>query len=288
MKLDWNILKSGKRVDLTDREIVLDRENYNEIKFVLINRGKPVGLESKYSEDSVSVTFPPDLEAGEYFVCVRGIVNETNMKKEKINIIFLILLPVYVSSKAVDGIVLTQYGQDRLAEFFPDKDQVLICADDNGDLIEKDIVDGVLKTVNLSQTLRDAEQKIADSVASVTVGDTLTLDSEQPASVQNIGTVKDLKLKFFIPRGKQGVQGERGESGPRGLQGPRGPQGIQGPEGEQGPQGASGVTAPSAGMFTLEMEPNGDLYAVYIDQEGGETPRFEYDKDVGNIYYIID
>ncbi len=57
----------------------------------------------------------------------------------------------------------------------------------------------------------------------------------------------------------------------------RGPQGVQGP---------SGVTAPSSGMFTLALDPaTGDLYAMYPD--GATPPQFEYDKESGNLYYII-
>ncbi len=53
----------------------------------------------------------------------------------------------------------------------------------------------------------------------------------------------------------------------------------------KGDKGASGVQAATAGMFTLEVEENGDLYVNFVDQ--GETPQFEYDTDAGDLYYII-
>ncbi len=53
----------------------------------------------------------------------------------------------------------------------------------------------------------------------------------------------------------------------------------------KGDKGACGVQAATAGMFTFEVEENGDLYVNFVDQ--GETPQFEYDTDTGDLYYII-
>lgn len=53
----------------------------------------------------------------------------------------------------------------------------------------------------------------------------------------------------------------------------------------KGDKGASGVQAATAGMFTLEVEENGDLYVNFVDQ--GEAPQFEYEPDTGDLYYII-
>ena len=47
------------------------------------------------------------------------------------------------------------------------------------------------------------------------------------------------------------------------------------------------MTAPASGFFNLVMEENGDLYVVYNDVEGGTPPAFEYDKETGDVYYII-
>lgn len=61
--------------------------------------------------------------------------------------------------------------------------------------------------------------------------------------------------------------------------------GAPGEQGSPGPQGESGVMAPSAGMFSLYLDPaTGNLYADYPD---GETPpAFEYDSESGNLYYV--
>lgn len=61
--------------------------------------------------------------------------------------------------------------------------------------------------------------------------------------------------------------------------------GEKGEQGEQGPQGESGVMAPSAGMFSLYLDPaTGNLYADYPD--GENPPAFEYNSESGNLYYI--
>lgn len=61
--------------------------------------------------------------------------------------------------------------------------------------------------------------------------------------------------------------------------------GAPGAQGPQGPQGESGVMAPSAGMFSLYLDPaTGNLYADYPD--GENPPAFEYDSESGNLYYV--
>ena len=63
--------------------------------------------------------------------------------------------------------------------------------------------------------------------------------------------------------------------------------GDKGDTGDRGPKGESGVTAPSAGMFSLYLDPEtGNLYAEYPD--GSTPPAFEYDATTGNLYYITD
>ena len=105
--------------------------------------------------------------------------------------------------------------------------------------------------------------------------------------------------------GPQGVKGDTGETGPKGATGPAGPtgatgptgpqgkqgiqgaQGLQGPQGPTGPQGASGVTAPTSGFFTLQVDPNGDLYAVYADTTTASAAPVSYDPATGDLYYMI-
>lgn len=61
--------------------------------------------------------------------------------------------------------------------------------------------------------------------------------------------------------------------------------GDKGATGDQGPQGKSGVMVPTAGMFSLYLDPaTGNLYADYPDGEA--PPAFEYDAATGNLYYV--
>ena len=98
------------------------------------------------------------------------------------------------------------------------------------------------------------------------------------------------------PAGPQGPKGDVGPAGPTGATGPTGPQGkqgiqgaqgLQGPQGPTGPQGASGVTAPTSGFFTLQVDPNGDLYAVYADTTTASAAPVSYDPATGDLYYMI-
>lgn len=89
------------------------------------------------------------------------------------------------------------------------------------------------------------------------------------------------------PTGPTGPIGATGATGPQGKQGAQGVQGLQGPQGPSGPQGASGVTAPASGFFTLQVDPNGDLYAVYADTATASEAPVSYDPTTGDLYYTI-
>lgn len=89
------------------------------------------------------------------------------------------------------------------------------------------------------------------------------------------------------PIGPTGSTGATGATGPQGKQGAQGVQGLQGPQGPSGPQGASGVTAPTSGFFTLQVDPNGDLYAVYADTTTASAAPVSYDPATGDLYYMI-
>ena len=89
------------------------------------------------------------------------------------------------------------------------------------------------------------------------------------------------------PIGPTGSTGATGATGPQGKQGAQGVQGLQGPQGPSGPQGASGVTAPASGFFTLQVDPNGDLYAVYADTATASEAPVSYDPATGDLYYMI-
>lgn len=86
---------------------------------------------------------------------------------------------------------------------------------------------------------------------------------------------------------RQSIIGAQGPTGPQGKQGIQGAQGLQGPQGPTGPQGASGVTAPTSGFFTLQVDPNGDLYAVYADTTTASAAPVSYDPATGDLYYMI-
>lgn len=53
-------------------------------------------------------------------------------------------------------------------------------------------------------------------VVTVTVGEVETVDFEQPATIENVGTKKDMVLNFKIPRGETGLKGEKGDKGDKG------------------------------------------------------------------------
>lgn len=54
----------------------------------------------------------------------------------------------------------------------------------------------------------------------------------------------------------------------------------------RGEQGANGVTAPANGFITFRLTPEGYLAVAYCDTDN--PPRFRYDRDSGEVYYIID
>ncbi|MBQ7076428.1 MAG: collagen-like protein, partial [Clostridia bacterium] len=114
----------------------------------------------------------------------------------------------------------------------------------------------------------------------VAVDEVITSEPGGAAQVENVGTDKDVKLKFTIPRGEQGPKGDKGEKGEQGTQGIRGadglpgeqgpkgekgdvgPQGEQGVPGEQGPQGEQGVPG--------EQGPQGE-----VGPQGEQGPKGE-------------
>lgn len=87
-------------------------------------------------------------------------------------------------------------------------------------------------------------------------------------------------------RGAQGVQGEPGPTGPKGdtgTPGAKGDKGDTGPTGERGLPGINGVTTTISGMFTLQGDGTGNLYAHYTETD--TPPTFDVEPG-GNIYYV--
>lgn len=60
-----------------------------------------------------------------------------------------------------------------------------------------------------------------------------------------------------------------------------------GEKGDKGDRGDAGITVPMSGLFSLGVDADGNIIASYNDAGTGETPKFEYDRESGNIYYII-
>lgn len=111
---------------------------------------------------------------------------------------------------------------------------------------------------------KDGEK--GDPGVSVTVGNTTTLPSGEPAIVTNSGTTSDPVLNFAIP---QGAKGDKGEPGPAGETGPAGPQGPQGPTGETGPAGPDNLVMVTAMASTTT--------------QGDYTPNIVFSEALANI-----
>ena len=103
----------------------------------------------------------------------------------------------------------------------------------------------------------DGKNGADGAAATVTVGNVVTLDPGEEASVINSGTTSAAVLDFSIPRGADGTgpQGPQGEQGPIG---PEGPQGPQGPAGEPGAAGADGKSATVSVGEVTTLEPGSD------------------------------
>lgn len=72
----------------------------------------------------------------------------------------------------------------------------------------------------------------ASEDVSITVSETVTGEAGTQASVENVGTNTEVKLKFTIPKGDKGDKGETGAQGPAGEKGDKGDTGPQGPAGK--------------------------------------------------------
>ena len=117
------------------------------------------------------------------------------------------------------------------------------------------------------------------------------------------------------PKGPAGAKGETGETGPQGPAGADGAAWYYGGDlwgsigkdgdwylnvhtcdvytkvdgawtrqvnikGAPGPRGEKGDS-----LFTLQLDDDGNLWAVYAD--GGTPPQFEYEEDTGDLYLIV-
>ena len=78
-------------------------------------------------------------------------------------------------------------------------------------------------------------------VVTVKVGTVETLATGEPATVENVGTKKDMILNFGLPRCDKGVKGDKGDKGNRGERGADGKDGINGADGKDGYTPQKGV-----------------------------------------------
>lgn len=127
-------------------------------------------------------------------------------------------------------------------------------------------------SASAAEKAKEDAQKAQKAIENLSV-ETSTLPAGSSATVKKSVADSGVTLYFGIPQGAQGAVGPRGE------------QGIAGPEGPQGPPGESGVTTPVAGLFTLSVDDNGDLWAYYADTE--TEPPLEYDDETGELYYVV-
>ncbi len=117
-----------------------------------------------------------------------------------------------------------------------------------------------------------AKGEKGETALSVVVGTTITGEAGSLALVENVGTNKDLVLKFTIPKGEKGEQGE---------QGIQGVQGIQGDRGEQGEKGADGTMINVAGeaveSLDFTSDPQAQIDALNARIDGSAEEAFVFD-----------
>lgn len=111
-----------------------------------------------------------------------------------------------------------------------------------------------------------------ETALSVAIGTTITGEAGTQALVENVGTNKDLVLKFTIPRGEKGEQGEQGLQGIQGEQGERG---------EQGEAGADGTMINVGGVAVESVDftsdPQAQIDALNARLDGGAEEAFVFD-----------
>lgn len=138
---------------------------------------------------------------------------------------------------------------------------------------ESSLLNDILDAIEEASEIAE-KAEAGDFSATVRVGTVTTGDPGSQAAVTNSGTSKDAVFDFTIP---QGIRG------PQGLQGPQGIQGLKGDKGEKGDPGESGVTTPISGFINFSVDPTGDLYVYYADENVPIS--FYYDEATGELYY---
>ncbi len=109
----------------------------------------------------------------------------------------------------------------------------------------------------------------------IAIGSVETLPSGSNAYAKNIGTATDAIINMGIPTGNSAydVAVKNGFIGTEEMW-------------LASLRGDSGVIASTLGMFTIWMDNStGEIWCDFIDN--GEVPKFEYNRNTGEIYYII-
>ena len=143
----------------------------------------------------------------------------------KINAAF----PENLGAEAVFAYIYTASGvQDMVTPQFVDGKYVVVLS---GDRVEK----GVLKIgfevqkgqsfIRFMPLVLQIDGFISDDyivanklyTVKVAVDETVTCGSGQPASVENVGNSKEVRLKFTIPKGDKGSKGDKGNTPVKGV-----------------------------------------------------------------------
>lgn len=143
-------------------------------------------------------------------------------------------------------------------------------------------------------------------VVTVKVGSVKTLANGMPATVENVGTKKDMILNFGLPRGEQGIKGDKGDTGAQGqkgdkgdkgdpfeyddftdeqlekLKGPKGDKGDKGDKGNQGIQGIQGVQGKDGytPVKGVDYFTPADIVSLGIDAKADKTDVEQLEEDV--------
>ena len=158
-------------------------------------------------------------------------------------------------NKVFNGIRLTSYLADGSTEYgFSNignyANRTIVASGDIGGSVhrgETPINISLLQPYIVQKYIIKAKPGNSTSLASVTVGETTTLEPGADATVTNVGTAKDLILDFGIPQGEMGSPGETEPIGTIKMYG--------------------GTTAPDGYMFAngqaISRTTYSDLFAIY-------------------------
>lgn len=115
------------------------------------------------------------------------------------------------------------------------------------------------------------------------IGETITGETGEKASVTNTGSLSHAILNFTLPKGDKGEKGDKGDKGEKGDDGRIGVDGKQGEKGEKGDKGDKGDT----GEQGIQGEKGDESYPIgtIVEYDGDTIPDgFELVEDKGEVY----